>query len=57
LDCGNPALAVRGIGSTSYPPAFAVLSNPVEQGALKADVVTKALGFEPFMTKNLFSLC
>ena len=33
-------------------PAFAVLPNPIQQGALKADVVAKALGFNPLVLQD-----
>ena len=42
-------------GATGDAPTLAVLTNPVEQGAFKTDVVSKPFGFNPFMAKNLFS--
>jgi hypothetical protein len=34
------------------PPAFTVLPNPVQQGALKPDVVAKALGLNPLVLQD-----
>ena len=38
------------------PPAFPVLSNPVEQRALEADVVSEPLRLNPLVLQNLFTL-
>ena len=37
-------------------PALAMLANPVEQSALKADVATETLGFEPLVLQDLLPL-
>ena len=42
--------------SARRAPAFPVLANPVEQRALKADVVSEPLGFQPFVFQNLLPL-
>ncbi len=34
------------------PPAFTVLPNPVQQGALKPDVVAKPLGLNPLVLQD-----
>jgi hypothetical protein len=38
--------------SPSGPPAFAVLPNPVEQGAFEPYVVAKALRFNPLVFQD-----
>ena len=35
-------------------PAVAMFADPVEERALKADVITESLGFQPFVAQNLF---
>ena len=42
--------------ATVGAPAVPVLANPVEQRALKADVVAQALGLEPLVAEDLFPL-
>ena len=37
-------------------PAVPVLADPVEQRALKADVVAQALGLEPLVAEDFFPL-
>src|SRR5690606_30072480 len=38
------------------PPFRAVIDNPVREGALKADVVTGFLRFDPLVLQDLFTL-
>lgn len=40
---------------TCGAPALAMLANPIEQCAFKADVVTEPLRFEPFVLQDLFA--
>jgi hypothetical protein len=37
-------------------PTFAMLANPVEQGAFKSDVVSQSLRFQPFVFQDFFPL-
>ena len=41
-------LATRGA------PAFAMFADPIEKGALEADVVAESFGLEPFVLQDLF---
>ena len=36
------------------PPAVAMFADPVEERALKTDVVAESLGFQPLVAQNLF---
>ncbi len=44
------------MGASGNPPALAVLADPVEQGSLKADVVTETLGLQPLVSQYFFPL-
>ncbi|HEY6676239.1 MAG TPA: hypothetical protein VIZ87_05585 [Terrimicrobium sp.] len=38
---------------TFVPPSGTVFDDPIQEGAFKADVMTRLLAFDPFMTKDL----
>ena len=44
------------VAATGGAPALAVFPNPVEQRALKTDVVAQSFGFQPFVTQDFFPL-
>ena len=46
----------RVLGAAGRTPAFAMLANPVEQGAFETDVVTQAFGFNPLVPEDFLTL-
>ncbi len=42
--------------ATGGAPGFAMLANPVEQGAFETDVMAEAFGLDPFVAEDLFPL-
>ena len=45
-----------GVGVPGLAPLGTVFDDPVRQRLLEADVVSRLLGFDPFVAKNLLSL-
>jgi len=50
------AESVHHAGLPALAPLAAVLHDPIRQGALKADVVSRLFGFDPFMSQYLLPL-
>jgi hypothetical protein len=44
------------LGTTGGAPGFAVFSDPIEQGAFEAYVMTEAFGLDPLVSQDFLPL-